>query len=155
MRDTSTTLASIEIIGRTVLIRFVSKSLGPRWPLTDTGRGYVSTPEGFWDRYDKRWIVTDTNRRFVAYPEGFWKQVDELCESGHRRFVLDCSETFDPVLESEAIYRTHNRVKQIDGWMGLVASTRLYDPLSLTQLEEMFPMFDNREDALAAAESQG
>ena len=154
MRDPSTTLASIEIIGRTVLIRFVSKSLGPRWPLTDTGRGYVSTPEGFWDRYDKRWIVSDTSRRVFEYTAGFWKQVDELCESGHSRFVLDCGETIDPLLERDAIHRTLVRVRQVDGWMGVVAPTRIEDSPLFTLQEEHYPIFDNLEDALAAAELQ-
>jgi hypothetical protein len=154
MRHTPTKLASIEIVGRAVLIRLVVEPPDSGWPIADAVQGPVPNPNGFWDRYDKRWIVTDKGRGFVSYPEPFWDQFEELCDSGHRRIVLDISEGFDEDWVIEAIVRTYKRVRELDGWMGLVVTDKAKDLLPLTQLGGVSQIFDNRADALAAAESE-
>lgn len=154
MKHTPPKLTSIETVGRVVLIRLDARSPESEWPIVDATQRHVPDPIGFWDRCDKRWIVTDTSRQSIPYPERFWDQFEELCDIGHRRFVVDFSEELDEDFDIEVMVRTYKRVREIDGWVGLVATGRVRDLLSLTQLGEMFPIFDNREDALAAAESE-
>jgi anti-anti-sigma regulatory factor len=137
-------LTTFEIVGSAVLIRMVHQVPDSEYS------------EGFWDRFERRWIVTETGQRFVSYPEGFWNHFEELRNSGHRRFVLDISEVdLDAERVLEAIVEIYKRVREMDGWLGFVATGKVNDLLSLTQLGEVCPTFDNREDALAAAESEG
>ncbi len=75
----------------------------------------------------------------------------ELVNSGERSFVLDMLDV--PWLDSSGIgevFACYKRARELEGVVKLVLKGKSYSLFTITQLDSVFEIFDNVEEAIAS-----
>ena len=78
----------------------------------------------------------------------------ELIEAGERLFVLNMLEV--PWLDSSGlgeVFASYKRAREHEGEVKLVLRGKSYSLFTITQLDKVFEIFDNPEDAVASFSS--
>ena len=77
----------------------------------------------------------------------------ELVDSGERFFVLDMLDV--PWLDSSGIgevFACYKRARELEGVVKLVLKGKSYSLFTITQLDSVFEIFDNVDEAIASFE---